>query len=282
MKMDAFPDTLLWLHLLSSMSDYLCRVLMLAFQEGPAQLHTLIKLWPTRLNFSTDPLVILNQELHWGDISSLDNKKQISSQKGTWTSLLWWLQWYIFIPWLFLCLYLLNDAFHPGQQVSHYGEEAEFFRSILQLLPPACASSQQTIPGFDNLFFSCLNSSGLISCILGIQSSCGLLELFHLQGKRYEKSLTFWDKYVQARDENMKLIMTTTCSCNVFSLPVCQGSWWPFQMQHAFGGRSLLCWSLLPDPQEARSSSPQSERPAPSHHKNTWPNSQNILDNFPV
>lgn len=187
MKMDAFPDILLWLHLLPSMSYYLCRVLMLAFQEGPAQLHTLIKLWPTRLNFSTDPLVILNQELHWGDISSLDNKKQISSQKGTWTSLLWWLQWYIFIPWLFLCLYLLNDAFHPGQQVSHHGEEAEFVRSILQLLPPACASSQQTIPGLHNLFFSCLNSSGLISCILGIQSSCGLLELFHLQGKRYEK-----------------------------------------------------------------------------------------------
>lgn len=72
-------------------------------------------------------------------------------------------------PGFFLSLYLLDDAFHPGHQVSDRGEEAELLRRVHQLRPAAVAGVEQALPGFHHLLFCALDGVRSAPCILGVK-----------------------------------------------------------------------------------------------------------------
>ncbi len=84
-------------------------------------------------------------------------------------------------PGFLLSLYLLDDALHPGHQVSHHGEEAELLSSVHQPLPAAVAGVQQALPGFQHLSLCGLDAVRSAACILGMKPCSRLLELLNLE-----------------------------------------------------------------------------------------------------
>lgn len=90
-------------------------------------------------------------------------------------------------PGLLLRLYLLDDALHPGHQVSDHREEAELLGRVHQLRPAALAGVQQVLPGSHHLLLRGPDAVGPLSGILGVKPSGRLLELLHLEEQR-EKS----------------------------------------------------------------------------------------------
>lgn len=72
-------------------------------------------------------------------------------------------------PGFLLSLYLLDDALHPGQQVSHHGEKAELLSGVHQSCPAAVAGVQQTLPGFHHLPLCGLDAVRSTPCILSMK-----------------------------------------------------------------------------------------------------------------
>lgn len=73
-------------------------------------------------------------------------------------------------PGFLLSLYLLDDALHPGHQVSHHGEKAELFSGVHKSRPAAIAGIQQALPGFQHLSLCGLDAVRSAPCILGMKT----------------------------------------------------------------------------------------------------------------
>lgn len=84
-------------------------------------------------------------------------------------------------PGFLLRLYLLDDALHPGHQVSHHAEEAELLGRVHQLRPPAVRGVQQAFPGFYDLRLHGLDGVLFVPCVLSSKSQGCFLELLHLE-----------------------------------------------------------------------------------------------------
>lgn len=84
-------------------------------------------------------------------------------------------------PGFLLSLYLLDDALHPGRQVSHHGEKAELLSCVHQSCPAAVAGVQQALPGFYHFSLCCLDVVRSGPCILSMKPWRRLLELLNLE-----------------------------------------------------------------------------------------------------
>lgn len=84
-------------------------------------------------------------------------------------------------PGFLLSLYLLDDALHPGHQVSHHGEKAELLSCVHQLRPAAVAGVQQALPGFHHVSLCGLDAVRVAPCILGMKPWSRVLELLNLE-----------------------------------------------------------------------------------------------------
>lgn len=86
-------------------------------------------------------------------------------------------------PWLLLCLDLLDDALHPGHQVPHHGEEAEFLRCVHQLRSPSIRGVQQALPRLQHLALHEVDALRSVASVLGVEAGRHLLKLLHLWWK---------------------------------------------------------------------------------------------------